>query len=426
MTDRIVSSGIQDMGVTILKETLHEQQELLQQLYTELDVEREAAATATSEALSTMLRLQGEKAAVEMEASQYKRIAEEKLSHAEEAIAIFRELIYQKEMQIASLEFQVQAYRFKLLSLGCNDLGVSETQYPENMLVQSNERTGDVGVRRHLRRGSSLPPIFPKNGESRNIREKSAEDSPKVLEEIKEQDSFTEKRLDNSTHGDFNLYWEQIKKLDERVKELSRASSPHDPAREEFPAKLGFEASDDSAGPAKVQDIFEVPQIPASHQGGAVHRKEKRKLCQEAENGYGKPDQVSQEVANLGTDKSSWAKTPLLSPDSDNKLPKPKEVLNFEHQFYFQRPGVADFEFQQLNRRLKSLEDERITTRQEISARHELSVELGEEDLRLLKEIKEQLNSIQDEIMSWRSEKAPPLQQPYLNSLMEAMMHFWL
>ncbi|CAB4288887.1 unnamed protein product [Prunus armeniaca] len=103
--------GMPETDITALTEALYAQQQLLQKLYSELDQEREASSTAADEALSMILRLQGEKSAMKMEASQYKRLAEEKICHAEEALAIFEDLIYQKEMEIASLEFQLQAYR---------------------------------------------------------------------------------------------------------------------------------------------------------------------------------------------------------------------------------------------------------------------------------------------------------------------------
>ncbi|XP_074284429.1 myosin-binding protein 1-like [Silene latifolia] len=100
-----------------LRETLHAQQQLLQKLYNELDEERECSAIAADQTMSMILRLQREKAAMEMEANQYKRIAEEKMCYAQETLEILQELIYQKQIEIASLEFQVHAYKFKLASL---------------------------------------------------------------------------------------------------------------------------------------------------------------------------------------------------------------------------------------------------------------------------------------------------------------------
>ncbi|KAJ0261500.1 GTD-binding domain-containing protein [Hirschfeldia incana] len=121
MVERTMSLGVGGNG-----ETMRAQQELLQKITHELDAEREASSTAASEALSMILRLQGEKAALGMEASQYKRLAEEKMCHAETSLTLFEDLIYRKEMEMASLEFQVQAYRCKLLSLGCSDQTAEE------------------------------------------------------------------------------------------------------------------------------------------------------------------------------------------------------------------------------------------------------------------------------------------------------------
>ncbi|KAL9251478.1 Myosin-binding protein 7-like protein [Drosera capensis] len=454
MGDRSKLLGTPELGVAMLKETLHAQQDLLQQLYTELDEERESAATATSEAMSMMLRLQGEKAAVEMEACQYKRIAEEKLFHAEEALDIFRELIYQKEMQIASLEFQVQAYRFKLLSMGCSDLDVSETQYPENMLTR-NDILGNERAQRPLIRGNSVPSFFSKNGRCSTPREKSREGSPITLDEIKEHDLGADRRLESfSSKGEFDSYWEQIRKLDERVKDLSaceefgenskstgingiprsRSShsqtsihSPHDPIREKPPAIPNGRTKDESPSvleprsrkspsSTKVQDIFEVPQTCQYDQGGALERKEKSKLRIEGDYRLGTPD--VQEVVNLedNSDRSSLGKRLSLSSDSGNKSSKPIDAASFDRELHCKRPAVADLEFQQLNWRLKSLEDERITTR------HEITRETGYEGLELLKEIKEQLNTIQGEVMSWKSRNQSPSRHPGLASLSEASL----
>ncbi|KAK9100131.1 hypothetical protein Scep_023561 [Stephania cephalantha] len=111
------------MKIVALKEALCTQQQLLQKLYIELEEEREASATAASEALSMILRLQGEKAAEKMEAVHYRRMAEEKIQHADESLMIFRELLCEKEMEIASLMSQVEGYRRKQLGIGETQLG---------------------------------------------------------------------------------------------------------------------------------------------------------------------------------------------------------------------------------------------------------------------------------------------------------------
>ncbi|KAK9697446.1 hypothetical protein RND81_08G038200 [Saponaria officinalis] len=194
--------------IDFLKETLRAQQDLLQKLFTELDAERESSAIAADETLSMILRLQGEKAALEMEARQYKRIAEEKICHAHETLEIFQELVYQKELQIASLEFQVQAYKFKLAVSGCDDF----SDHPDNM---------------SFKRRDSLPPASSKR-----------------------------------SSGDVNAYWEEIRKLDDRVKGFVGLNSlnPSDKTEE----VLNVETCGESRCSSSVQDIFEVPTYDVS------------------------------------------------------------------------------------------------------------------------------------------------------------------
>ncbi|MQL79045.1 hypothetical protein Taro_011480 [Colocasia esculenta] len=97
-----------------LRESPSDQYDIVQQLYVELEQEREASATAANEALSMILRLQGEKAAEKMEACQYRRMAEEKIHHTEESLAIFEEILYQKDTEITFLKFQLQDFEIEL------------------------------------------------------------------------------------------------------------------------------------------------------------------------------------------------------------------------------------------------------------------------------------------------------------------------
>ncbi|XLT55601.1 hypothetical protein HN873_048205 [Arachis hypogaea] len=132
------ASPMAEADITAMKETHRAQQTPLQQLHAELDQEKEASATAASEAMDMILRLQGKKAAVKMEASHYKRMAEEKIGHAEETLEVFEELIYQKEMEITALEVQVLAYKQKLLALGV-DINISELEFPHDLLLNRSK-----------------------------------------------------------------------------------------------------------------------------------------------------------------------------------------------------------------------------------------------------------------------------------------------
>lgn len=424
MSTRTMSLGTCE--IDFLKETLHAQQELLQKLYNELDMERESSATAADEALSMILRLQGEKSALEMEASQYKRIAEEKMCHAQETLEIFQELIFHKEMQIASLEFQVQAYRFKLVSMGCDDLGVCEMQYPDNMLSRSAQSS--------LRRGSSLPSPLLDALSRRASTEgaKSSQSSPNTFNEIKDPEP--------SIGGDFNSYWDEIRKLDGRVKELANikgfngiftpenangtsenASKPPicNPSPEISPIKSDFPEY-----PEKVQDIFEVPlcfnhksslkdEILKSDVKEKIDWERKPLVSPGSNNDSPKPRDTNVKI--------DWEKRSSLSPCSNNGLAKAKDAKSCEKQLLLkhQTYGVADFELQQFNRRLKQLEDERFVTRG-----HETDVERGDNELGLLKEIRDKVDLMQAEITSWRTKKSKEGDHS-VGCLKEVMLCFW-
>ncbi|XAR50725.1 hypothetical protein NMG60_11005134 [Bertholletia excelsa] len=445
-----MDSEMSESKIKAVKEALCTQQQLLQKLYNELDVEREASATAASEALSMILRLQGEKAAVKMEASQYKRMAEEKMCHAEEALAIFQDLIYQKEMEIASLECQVQAYKFRLLSLGCSDTSVSETQFAENLLPRSKNVVGDLSSQTSLRR-NSMPPIPLKFSCQKKATEKERCVSPDLISKMVEEDINSEpdveKKSENSSLGDITSYWEQIRKLDERVREMcdwkgvksstssrcgSRSSSLAsqvssglllDPMNEAISAKSGQienpkdlwkdETSDPSRS-SNVYDVFEVPQTCGSGKGCGGQRKEESMLVVEGNERLEK---------SHGEGHSDWEKEILPLLHNKSSLLESNCRAYFDCHLAPVHPTIgfseSCSEAQQLNMASEIIEVERDNTRPETSNR-------GVEQLVLLKAIKEQLNSIQSEIRSWKTAKSSPSCDLSLLTLSEAMLHFWL
>ncbi|RYR19863.1 hypothetical protein Ahy_B03g064762 isoform A [Arachis hypogaea] len=158
MVETSTASPMAEADITAMKETLRAQKTLLQQVHAELDQKREASTTAASKAMDMILRLQSEKAAVKMEASHYKRMAEEKIGHAEETLEVFEELMYQKEMETTALEFQVLAYKQKLLALGV-DINISELEFPDDLLLNRSEQNGEDDQSSSKRRLQSLPPI---------------------------------------------------------------------------------------------------------------------------------------------------------------------------------------------------------------------------------------------------------------------------
>ncbi|KAE8726627.1 Myosin-binding protein 7 [Hibiscus syriacus] len=101
-----------------LRETVSSQQATIQDLYSELEEERSASSSAATEAMSMILKLQSEKAEIEMEARQFKRFAEEKMSHDQQEIVVLEDLLYKREQTIQALTCEAQAYKHRMLSYG--------------------------------------------------------------------------------------------------------------------------------------------------------------------------------------------------------------------------------------------------------------------------------------------------------------------
>nr|KYP51454.1 hypothetical protein KK1_026740 [Cajanus cajan] len=363
-----------ESDIIAMKETLRAQQQLLQKLYAELDEEREASATAASEAMDMILRLQGEKAAVKMEASHYKRVAEEKIGHAEATLEVFDELMYQKEMEIASLEFQVQAYRSKLLSFGF-DFNVSDFEFTDDMLLSKTDQpNGENSRASSVRRSTSPVPIL--------------DTCPKILDN--EDQEVTSPSMDlprksiDYAHGTLDAYWNQIKSLDEKVKVFSdckesegekcstlrsrrgRSCSIFSQVNSKIASDISERASpsgsdkvnhgegtqdrESAATPSStinVHDVFEVPQTSEKHR-------------------------ASSELGKIRLER--W------SSDADNRLTKPDSVEEIKNE---------------VNR---------------------------EEYLRLLNDINSQLKLVQAEMRrSWKPQKAPPKKDVSLDPLKEVM-----
>ncbi|XP_052190387.1 uncharacterized protein LOC127800037 [Diospyros lotus] len=98
-------------AITILEEALEEERAARAALYLELEKERSAAATAADEAMAMILRLQEEKASIEMEARQYQRMIEEKSAYDAEEMDILKEILVRREREKHVLEMEVEAYR---------------------------------------------------------------------------------------------------------------------------------------------------------------------------------------------------------------------------------------------------------------------------------------------------------------------------
>lgn len=98
-------------SIRVLEQALEEGYAARDALYLELEKERSAAASAADEAMAMILRLQEEKASIEMEARQYQRMIEEKYAYDAEEMGILKEILVRREREKHFLEKEVEAYR---------------------------------------------------------------------------------------------------------------------------------------------------------------------------------------------------------------------------------------------------------------------------------------------------------------------------
>ncbi|KAG0626180.1 hypothetical protein M758_2G108400 [Ceratodon purpureus] len=97
-----------------LLHALQSERETMAALYSELEEERNSSATAASEALAMISRLQEEKAAVQMESRQFQRMVMEKAMYDQEAIEVLKEILAKREEERIALEEEVRLYKDRL------------------------------------------------------------------------------------------------------------------------------------------------------------------------------------------------------------------------------------------------------------------------------------------------------------------------
>ncbi|XP_057778363.1 myosin-binding protein 7-like isoform X2 [Salvia miltiorrhiza] len=109
---------------TALRQMVISQQQTIEDLISELEEERNAASTAANEALSMILRLQKDKAEIQMELRQFKRFAEEKMAHDQQETLGLEDMLYKREEAIQSLSCEIEAYRHRMMSYGLSETEV--------------------------------------------------------------------------------------------------------------------------------------------------------------------------------------------------------------------------------------------------------------------------------------------------------------
>lgn len=188
----------------LLRETVSSQQQSIQDLYEELDEERNAASTAASEAMSMILRLQREKAELQLELRQFKRFAEEKMEHDQQELLDLEDLIYKREQTIQAMTCEAQAYKHRMMSFGLTEAEVDSEKntLSRNQSLIENDYQYDLPT-------YDYPPI------KCNVNE-----NPGPLEADIDVDDVEKYPLTDSPHGRENL-----KTLERRISQMERNPS---------------------------------------------------------------------------------------------------------------------------------------------------------------------------------------------------------
>lgn len=118
-----------------LREMVSNQQRTVQDLIDDLEEERYSSSSAANEAMSMILKLQREKAEIQMEARQFKRFSEEKMAHDQQELMALEELLNRREQSIQSLTCEVQAYKHRMISFGLTE---SEADGEKSFMTREN------------------------------------------------------------------------------------------------------------------------------------------------------------------------------------------------------------------------------------------------------------------------------------------------
>jgi len=138
-----------------LRETVSSQQQTIQELIDELEEERDAASSAANEAMSMILRLQREKAEIQMEAKQFKSFVEEKMAHDQQEMLALEDLLYKREQSILSLRCEVQAYKHRIMSYDPTEAEADG----ENSMIRYNSITENLDGQFELPHYELYPPL---------------------------------------------------------------------------------------------------------------------------------------------------------------------------------------------------------------------------------------------------------------------------
>ncbi|URE29270.1 DUF593 domain containing protein, partial [Musa troglodytarum] len=305
-----------------LREALVSHQQSVQKLLAELEEERSAAASAATEAMSMILRLQREKAEAQMEARQFKRLAEEKMAHDQQEIAALEDLLFKKDQAVQALTCEVQAYRHRLLSYG---IGIEDGDAPPSEPQTPDTATSAFSVPQFDPFPRDYPPLRCTGDTAVDLDKYPSEETPRERFQTLEQRIFQLERLPSSRFCnvmDKSVVVGQSPRWRRRhlrsFSFCSYGSSLEFNKGEEFPSAM--DGASDCGGRDDMSDrVYTVDAVHGASEDyvstprelqsrrnvvGGVQEAEMRKLCMRLQALEADRESMRQTLISMGTDKA--------------------------------------------------------------------------------------------------------------------------
>ncbi|XP_022857789.1 myosin-binding protein 7-like [Olea europaea var. sylvestris] len=374
-----------DMGneCAALREMVSSQQQTIQDLILELEEERNASSSAANEAMSMILRLQREKAEVQMEARQFKRFVEEKMAHDQQEMFALEDLLYKREQTIQSLTCEVQAYKHRMMSYGLTEAEAEG----EKVMSLNTSMTENIEGQSELPPYEIYPPLKCNLNELQTYPD--GEDEPTDIEKY--------------AFGETPQSREHLTDLEDRINQLEktpRAIQPEgefknafekvivgqSPRRPWHLRKFSIDSSNSFLMMGKetgAEFSTDSPKFCSSFKKTVCTQMEENSNLRKVDNASEVGDDVSDRVYTIDSIHQGASYNGVNEPRSstgigDDYLTTPRESLNHS--------DVRDLEVQKLYARLHALEADRESMRQAI-----ISVRTDKAQMVLLKEIAQNL-----------------------------------
>ncbi|XP_076940176.1 myosin-binding protein 7-like [Bidens hawaiensis] len=165
-----------------LREMVNSQQHTIQDLISDLEEERYASSSSANEAMSMILKLQREKAEIQMEARQFKRFSEEKMAHDQQELMALEELLYRREQSIQSLSCEVQAYKHRMISFG-----LTESEADGNVVTNLESQFDFASYDYPLLKVNNMNENRDNDNETIDIEKYAFGETPHSLKDIEER-----------------------------------------------------------------------------------------------------------------------------------------------------------------------------------------------------------------------------------------------